>query len=246
MTSSKIKQPSNRTKASKNALSTTKTPSKEPTDSGTAPQRAKPARPVLHVSHGAKKEGLRGASPTRATEKLPSFADHSPSIPPEQMPPPPRKKRVATSATASDTVQLAAAIAQAALEKKAVHVEIIDLAGKIDYADYLVLMSGGSERHVHAISTGIIDALRKTGKRALSVEGLAASTWVLIDYGDVVVHVFHSSSRAVYDLDGLWLDAARVPINNEPAATQKASSSPPSPTPTNVRAKAPLKDREKK
>lgn len=240
MTSSKIKQPPNRTKASNHSASSGKSPSKGPSDSVTNPQRAKPARPVLHVSHGAKKEGLRDASHSRVTTKSPSFSERSPSIPPEQMPPPPRRKHLASPATASDTVQLAASIAHAALDKKAAHVEIIDLAGKIDYADYLVLMSGGSERHVHAISTGIIDSLRKTGKRPLSVEGLAASTWVLLDYGDVVVHVFHSSSRAVYDLDGLWLDAARVPINNEPAAPEKKPAS--APAPTNLRTKVPLKN----
>ena len=106
----------------------------------------------------------------------------------------------------------ALAIARAALEKKAANLEIVDLVGKADYADYLVLMSGGSERHVRALADEIQDQLHKNKVRPLSVEGLTACTWVLLDYGDVVVHVFQESARAVYDLDGLWLDAARVPV----------------------------------
>jgi ribosome-associated protein len=135
------------------------------------------------------------------------------------LPHPPRRKRPTAERHSSETVHTALAVARAALEKKAGNLEIIDLVGKADYADYLVLMSANTDRHVRAIADEIQDELRKQKIRPLSVEGLTAGTWVLLDYGDVVVHVFQESSRALYDIDGLWLDAARVPVPAEaPAA----------------------------
>ncbi len=115
--------------------------------------------------------------------------------------------------TASDEArEVAILIATAALEKKASGLEVIDVAGRVDYADFLVLMSGRSDRHVAALSAAIEDALRKKNKRALAVEGLPHANWVLMDFGDVVVHVFQDDARAAYDIDGLWMDARRVPV----------------------------------
>ena len=90
--------------------------------------------------------------------------------------------------------------------------EVIDVSGRVDYADFLVLMSGRSDRHVTALSSAIEEALRKRNKRALAVEGLPHASWVLMDFGDVVVHVFQDDARAAYDIDGLWMDARRVPV----------------------------------
>ena len=103
--------------------------------------------------------------------------------------------------------------AEAALDKKASEVEIIDVSGKVDYADYLVLMTGHSDRHVSAIADGVDELLRRHGVRAISVEGLPRSSWVLIDFVDVVVHVFLAETRTLYDLDGLWMDARRIPVH---------------------------------
>ncbi|HEY8074271.1 MAG TPA: ribosome silencing factor, partial [Labilithrix sp.] len=95
---------------------------------------------------------------------------------------------------------------------KASGLEVIDVAGKVDYADFLVLMSGRSDRHVTALASAIEEALRKRNKRALAVEGLPHANWVLMDFGDVVVHVFQDDARATYDIDSLWMDARRVPV----------------------------------
>jgi ribosome-associated protein len=103
-------------------------------------------------------------------------------------------------------------IATAALEKKAVSVEVLDVAGKVDYADFLVLMTGRSDRQVQAIAQGIEETLRMHGRRAQSVEGLPHASWVLMDYSDVVVHVFQDQARSAYDLEGLWMDARRIPV----------------------------------
>jgi ribosome-associated protein len=105
---------------------------------------------------------------------------------------------------------MAIAAAQAALDKKASDVEIIDVTGKVDYADFLVLLTGGSDRHVGAIADAVDQSLGKLGFNAISIEGLPRGDWVLIDFVDVVVHVFQESSRSLYDLDGLWMDARRV------------------------------------
>jgi ribosome-associated protein len=119
-----------------------------------------------------------------------------------------------------DAQRMAIAAAQAALDKKASDVEIIDVTGKVDYADFLVLLTGGSDRHVGAIADAVDQSLAKLGYNAISVEGLPRGEWVLIDFVDVVVHVFQESSRSLYDLDGLWMDARRVRL---PEATPNSA-----------------------
>jgi ribosome-associated protein len=118
-----------------------------------------------------------------------------------------------------DAQRMAIAAAQAALDKKASDVEIIDVTGKVDYADFLVLLTGGSDRHVGAIADAVDQSLAKLGYHAISIEGLPRADWVLIDFVDVVVHVFQESSRSLYDLDGLWMDARRVRLPEAPEAT---------------------------
>jgi ribosome-associated protein len=114
---------------------------------------------------------------------------------------------------------LALLAAAAGLAKKAENVAVLDVAGKVDYADFLVLMTGTSDRNVAAIAQGVEADLREKGARALALEGLPLAQWVLIDFVDVVVHVFQSEWREIYDLDGLWMDAKRlhVPLTPVPA-----------------------------
>ena len=107
--------------------------------------------------------------------------------------------------------ELALQIAEAALDKKATRIEIIDVRGKVDYTDYVIVMSGRSDRQVAAIARGIEEDLKlKHGVRCSGVEGLPQGNWVLLDFGDVVVHIFHQDTRGYYDLEALWLDADRV------------------------------------
>ncbi|MFO0569797.1 MAG: ribosome silencing factor [Polyangiaceae bacterium] len=130
---------------------------------------------------------------------------------------PPRAPSVPPPAPSAGAKKVALLAAQAGLDKKAAGVEIIDVTGKVDYADYLVLMTGHSDRHVAAIAEAVDDTLGKAGHPAISLEGLPAAHWVLIDFVDVVVHVFEEHARTLYDLDGLWLDARRVPMPSEKA-----------------------------
>jgi ribosome-associated protein len=123
-----------------------------------------------------------------------------------------KKNTRARSAAAAESRDLALVVATAALEKKALAVEILDVVGKVDYADFLVLMTGRSGRQVDALAQSIEEACAKKKKRAHSVEGLPAAAWVLLDFGDVVVHIFQEEARGLYDIEGLWLDAARLPV----------------------------------
>lgn len=111
-----------------------------------------------------------------------------------------------------DARALATRIASAGLAKKAENVQIVDVRGKVDYADFLVLMSGTSDRHVAAIAQNVEAELALQGTRTLALEGLPLARWVLIDFVDVVVHVFQAEWRELYDLDGLWMDAGRVAL----------------------------------
>src|SRR5688500_404219 len=119
-------------------------------------------------------------------------------------------KRAAQLAAAR---KLALAIAESALDRKAINVEIIDVVGKVDYADYVLVMSGRSDRQVSALAKNLeADVAAKVSAKCLSVEGLPQASWVLMDFGDVIVHIFHEDTRGYYDLESLWIDAPRVPV----------------------------------
>lgn len=115
------------------------------------------------------------------------------------------------AASRDESRNLALALAAAALEHKALNVQIIDVRGKVDYSDYVVIMSGRSDRQVSALARNIQQTLESQGQRCLGVEGLPHASWLLMDYADVIVHIFHEDTRGYYDLENLWIDAARVP-----------------------------------
>ena len=97
-----------------------------------------------------------------------------------------------------------------ALEKKADDVLVIDLTGLTDIADAFVLATGGSERHVKTISDGIEEGMKERGLKPSSVEGYDQGRWVIMDYGDMIVHVLLEELRELYDLEGLWIEAKRL------------------------------------
>jgi ribosome-associated protein len=97
--------------------------------------------------------------------------------------------------------------AEAALDKKAEDLVLIDLRDKATYADFLVICSGTNERQIEAVADAVEKSLHDAGQRLIGAEGVRGSKWVLLDFGDVVVHVFHREERAYYDLESLWSDA---------------------------------------
>lgn len=96
---------------------------------------------------------------------------------------------------------------QAAEEKKADNVAVLDLRGLASFTDYFLICHGQSERQVQAIADNVMDKLRDEKLRPLSVEGYRLAEWILMDYADFVVHIFSESRREFYGLERLWSDA---------------------------------------
>jgi ribosome-associated protein len=107
-------------------------------------------------------------------------------------------------------------------DKKATGVLILQVAPLTSVADYLVIGSADADRQVNAIADHIGGILSRSGSRPLSVEGTRSSQWVLMDFGDVIVHIFRQDVREHYALERLWADAKRIGIPEEPAATKPA------------------------
>lgn len=99
-----------------------------------------------------------------------------------------------------------------ALDKKAVEPVLLDVRELCTYCNYQLVVSGRSERQVEAIADAISAGMKAQGIRPLSTEGARGGAWQLIDFGDLLVHVFHHPAREHYDLEGLWIDAPRVPL----------------------------------
>ncbi|MDO8425897.1 MAG: ribosome silencing factor [Deltaproteobacteria bacterium] len=121
---------------------------------------------------------------------------------------------------------MALEIARLALEKQAEKVIILNIKKLSSVSDYLLICSADSDRQVQAISDAIEEGLRKQGMRALGSEGRAEGRWALMDYNDVVAHIFLEPVRVFYNLEGLWAEA--------PATEVKDKAKP-------VKAKAPAK-----
>ena len=114
-----------------------------------------------------------------------------------------------------DIEEAAQLAARAASDKKATDIVILDLRQIASFTEYFVIASGASNRQVQAIANEVEERLRKSGKRRLHIEGYSSAEWILLDYGDFIVHVFSSSSRQFYDLERLWRDAGRIEVKEE-------------------------------
>lgn len=114
--------------------------------------------------------------------------------------------------------ELAQICAQAALDTKAEELVILDVRGLTTFTEYFVVMSGKSTRHVQALAEAIEGRLRSKRIKASSAEGLQEGMWILLDFDDVVVHVFYHEQRKFYDIEGLWAEAKRLEVEDTPAA----------------------------
>ena len=103
----------------------------------------------------------------------------------------------------------------AASEKKALDPVVLDLREIASFTDYFVIVSGANERQVQAISDEVYESLKKAGHTAARVEGYKTAEWILLDYGDFVVHVFEHKARQFYDLERLWRESKRVELPAE-------------------------------
>lgn len=109
-----------------------------------------------------------------------------------------------------ETLQPLAAAAQAAADKKAFQIAGFEVGELTSYTDSLLICSAASDRQVAAVVDGITRRMKNEGRRPLHVEGDGRCDWVLLDFGDFVVHVFTEERRSYYGLDGLWADAPKV------------------------------------
>ena len=103
----------------------------------------------------------------------------------------------------------------AAGEKKAGDLALLDLHGIATFTDYFVIASGSNTRQVQAISDEVMERLKKAGTRASRIEGYRKAEWILLDYGDFIVHVFEEKARRFYDLERLWREGRRVALGAE-------------------------------
>jgi len=121
----------------------------------------------------------------------------------------------------SATFELPAEVARAgelAMERKAQELAVLDLRGISSATDFFLLGSGTSDMQVRSIAEHIIEELKKEGVRPGHVEGLEGGRWVLIDYIDFLVHIFHPEARSFYQLETLWGDARRLDLEDAPPA----------------------------
>lgn len=105
--------------------------------------------------------------------------------------------------------------ARLAVDFKALDLVVLDVTGLSSFSDFFVICSGKSSRQVQGIADNIQESLRKEGIRPLGIEGHREGQWVLMDYGDVIVHVFYEPVRLLYDLESLWSEARRVRCDHE-------------------------------
>ncbi len=115
-----------------------------------------------------------------------------------------------------DAEELARNAAAAADDKKAYDILILQITEFSSLADYLVICTGKSTRQVKAIAENIAEILSGQGVSPIGNEGIKEGRWALLDYADVIVHVFHEPLRLFYDLEGLWSEAPRTVYNTDP------------------------------
>ena len=112
-----------------------------------------------------------------------------------------------TSIATEDKVNLCVKLVE---EKKAEDVLVFDFRGISSLTDYFLICHGTSDRHVRAIAEHLVEVMKKSGFRALGVEGFSQAQWILLDFGDLVVHIFYEETRRFYDLERLWGHATQI------------------------------------
>ena len=123
------------------------------------------------------------------------------------------KKKPRNSLTAREKAMV---IAQTALQKKPVNPIALQVEGLCSFADYFLILSGNSTRQTQALAGHLRTALGKKGIRPLGVEGEETGQWILMDYDEVIVHIFLDTVRDFYDVEGLWIDAPRLDLTEGP------------------------------
>lgn len=110
-----------------------------------------------------------------------------------------------------DSLQLIKQAVLFADEKKAENTVVLKVSKVVSYTDYILISEAQSTKQVQAISKNILSEMTKLNRKPIGVEGTENGLWVLIDYGDIVIHLFLNSIRSLYDIENFWLNAERIP-----------------------------------
>jgi ribosome-associated protein len=163
-----------------------------------APKKGPQRKALIRTGSGRKARPAKPGSPRKAAALAPPA--HAAAAPGPARPDPARPTAIM--------------IAHAGLDKKAEDVTVLDVRGLTSYADYFVVMTADSDRQAGAIADHVEQTMKDKGVTKVGVEGYEGGRWILVDYGDVVAHVMNRESRGFYDLEGLWADAPRFPVND--------------------------------
>ena len=192
------------------------TPSKTPPKPKAAAKPApKPTAAKAPLKAAAKAPAKAAAKPsTKAAEPAKRAASEAAATPSTETAPHsiglPKRPRPARKVAASARLEMARRIVALAEDKKAADILLLDLEGLTTLADAFVICSGGSERQLESIADGIVRGMRAEGIRPIGTEGLPASHWMLVDFGDVIVHIFTPPERDYYGLEKHWSEAKAV------------------------------------
>lgn len=153
---------------------------------------------------------LLNKAPAKSTGKTASASGSPPA--PEKT----SETSVAKRQADARSLEKARCAAQAAIDKKGLGPVLLDLREQKSYTDYLLVVSGPGPRATKAVAESVQETMAEHGYRAIGVEGVREGRWALLDYGDLVVHVFDHPLREFYDLEGMWFDAPKVELQVPP------------------------------
>jgi len=132
-----------------------------------------------------------------------------------------KKKQAATPNEDTPFLPNTLRIADLAAEKKAKDIKAYDVRGLTLVADAFVICTATSEPQLKAVYNSVRDGLAEIGVKPYRSEGSFGGGWLLLDFGDIICHIFREEARAFYDLDGMWADAKEIPLDLEPAVAQE-------------------------
>jgi ribosome-associated protein len=135
----------------------------------------------------------------------------------------PQQLSPAVSKALNESLHTTEEVVYACQDAKARNIKILDVSGTFDLADYFVIVSGRSDRHVQGICNRILLNLKEMNVEPLAVEGFDEGHWILMDCGDVIIHVFYEQLRSHYDIEGLWLEAKPVDVPERDDSDRRAA-----------------------
>ncbi|MFU8803180.1 MAG: ribosome silencing factor [Bradymonadaceae bacterium] len=125
-------------------------------------------------------------------------------------------KKTQEELTDEELLDVARGLAELTWDLKALNTIVIDLRGRVSYTDFVIVTTGTSERHVQAIARRLETAMREAHRKPLGTEGIDQGRWALLDFGDIIVHIFHQEARGDYNLERMWVEAPRLEFEDKP------------------------------